>query len=148
MIPSFDDETGYLPAGVYPASWQEVVSKFAFSQSRRRLLGGLLAGCRQFRKAGADVMYLDGSFTTSKRDPGDYDCCYDRVGINVDVLDPVLLQFEHDKRTPMRDAYLGEFFPSDAPIETLTYIGTVLTYFQQYQHRPRGIVALDLATLP
>jgi len=52
----------------------------------RLVLGALTkAGCRR--------VYLDGSFVTSKPEPGDYDACWDIAGVDVEVPDSVFLDF-------------------------------------------------------
>ena len=38
-------------------------------------------------------MYIDGSFVTVKREPGDYDACWDIDGVNAEALDLVFLDF-------------------------------------------------------
>ena len=39
-------------------------------------------------------MYLDGSFVTSKQVPNDFDACWDEIGVNMSLIDPVLLKFD------------------------------------------------------
>ena len=59
-------------------------------------------------------MYIDSGFVTVKREPGDYDACWDIEGVNVEALDPVFLDFSKG-RTAQKRKYFGEFFPAQMP---------------------------------
>ena len=65
------------------------------------------------KSAGCVVVYLDGSYVTEKRAPGDFDVCWDPEGVDPAKLDPVLLDFD-DRRRNQKRKYGGEFFPSSA----------------------------------
>ena len=73
MMLQFDPNTGYLPPGVHAAEWSDVQVRFAENSHRARLLGGLLAACRNLVAAGCGELLLDGSFVTEKPVPRDYD---------------------------------------------------------------------------
>ena len=111
MIPRSDPATGYLPPGVYHADWCEVADCFAGNSHRAHLTGGLLAACRNLAGAGCGELLLDGSFVTEKALPGDYDGAWEPVGVNPDLLDPVLLDFA-DRRAAMKAKYFGDLFPA------------------------------------
>lgn len=72
MIPKFNRD-GRLPVGIHWATWQEIESRFGFSERRRQLLLGLRSALRTLRTAGCSKVYIDGSFVTMKHEPGDYD---------------------------------------------------------------------------
>jgi hypothetical protein len=66
-------------------------------------------------------------------------------GVNVELLDPVLLSFAHG-RAAQKAKYLGEFFPA-----RLTE-GSGLTFLEFFQvdkdtGRAKGIILLDLRSL-
>ena len=86
-------------------------------------------------------MYLDGSFTTSKNRPGDFDGCWDSEGVNLDKLDPVLKDFSNGRKA-QKGKYSGEFFVSSAPNPS----GTILDFFQQDKETgdPKGLVSFNL----
>jgi hypothetical protein len=90
MLPSFMDN-GCLPPGVHTASWEEVEKRFGGSAHRDRLLEGLLRAARNLRAAGARVIWLDGSFTTAKEEPGDWDGVWDPRNADLSKVDPVLI---------------------------------------------------------
>jgi hypothetical protein len=150
MIPPFNPTTGYLPKGAHPATWAQLETALGFSIVRQRLLGGLLDGCRAFRDAGARLMYVDGSFATSKLRPGDHDCCYPSDGIDTTKLDPILLDLEtKEGRAAMRRKYLGEFWPAERFVQKLAYEGNTFGFFSiDKSYHYKGLVALDLSTLP
>ena len=96
--------------------------------------------------AGVSIVYVDGSFATGKTRPNDYDACYSFFGVKSELMDPALLDFSN-QRKGMKEKYRGEFFPADW---TADQLGTpFLEFFQKDRAgRLRGIIALDLSTLP
>lgn len=133
MIPAFD-RTGKLPPGIYWVTWKELESQ-------------LLAGLRQalvfLKQAGCRSVYIDGSFVTTKPQPGDVDACWAIEHVDPDKLDPVFLDFSH-ARAAQKARFRGEFFPADLP-EGLTG-KTFLEFFQTDKETGarKGILALDL----
>jgi hypothetical protein len=113
MIPPFDAR-GALPAGIHPADWPEFVGRFGFSARRHRLLAGLAAALESLRDAGCTLAYVDGSFVTAKKEPGDFDACWGVAGVDPGRLDPVLLDFD-DGRAAQKAKYGGEMFPAELP---------------------------------
>ena len=114
MIPDFVDVGGpwkVLPPGVHNATLEEVASRFATSEHRKRLFLGFRNGVEALRKAGCRKILLDGSFITEKPMPGDFDVCWDHVGVNDKKLDPVFRDFG-DRRKKQRERFGGEFFPA------------------------------------
>ncbi|MCA9839624.1 MAG: hypothetical protein KC422_22130 [Trueperaceae bacterium] len=97
--------------------------------------------------AGCERAYVDGSFVTSKALPGDYDVCYETVGMTRAKLDPALTSFANG-RAAQKAKFFGEFFPAHSPA-TLAPRPIYLEFFQQvkYSNRKKGIVALDLRRL-
>lgn len=143
----FGPTTGYLPKGEHPATWDELVQLCGFSHKRQELLNGLLQGAYALRAAGVKELFVDGSFTSKKHNPSDYDCCYDTSTVDYSILDPVLNDFT-DERAKMKEKYLGEFFPAYASA-TWPDREPYRTFFQRDKNgRNKGIILLDLATLP
>lgn len=92
----FDQNTGYLPPGIHVTDWQEVDRLCGFNDHRKAQLEGLKRAIHELKRAGCQTLYLDGSFTTHKRFPGDYDAAYDATGMNGSILvkhAPELLDF-------------------------------------------------------
>jgi hypothetical protein len=113
VIPDFVDIGGLwkaLPPGVHDATLEEVESRFATSEHRKRLFSGFREGVMVLRKAGCRKIFIDGSFITEKPIPGDFDVCWDYVGVDDAKLDPVFSDFS-DRRKKQKDRFHGEFFP-------------------------------------
>jgi hypothetical protein len=145
MLPEPDPSTGYLPAGVHKATWQEVVPRFGRNGHRSRLIAGLLPALQNLAAAGCRIVLLDGSFVTEKELPGDYDGAWDPAGVNPALLDPVLLDFSN-RRAAMKSKYLGELFPATA----IAAPGVLFRDFFMKDKNgiPKGVVQIDLGSLP
>jgi hypothetical protein len=132
-----------LPEGIYLATWQEVREVLAFNDRRRELLAGLKRACQSLKQAGCTRVYIDGSFASSKEFPGDFDACWERTGVNPQLLDPVLLDFSN-KRAAQKAKYGGELFVASS-IADLKSRKTFLQFFQEDRFgNPKGIIAIDL----
>lgn len=145
MIPPFD-ERGNLPPGVHKADWDELESRFDGSPRRIELLAGLREALVALRDAGCRIVYVDGSFVTTKDEPGDFDACWEPAGVDLDALDSVLLDFSEGRRA-QKGRFGGEFFPADAAADPA---GTsFLDFFQRERGAPqhKGIIEIDLEDL-
>ena len=111
MIPPFDANTGRLPEGVHEASWDEIVQRFGWNQRRRRLLDGLAEAIELLARAGCRRLWLNGSFVTVKDEPGDFDACWDSESVELDAIDPVLLDLSPG-RAKQKRRFGGELFPN------------------------------------
>ena len=125
------------------ATLEEVEAVFATTPRRRRLLEGLRLALQNLRTAGVRRVFIDGSFVTTKADPNDIDGCWEWTEeVNLDLLDPVLLDFAQGRRA-MRDKYGVNFF-----LATWVEAGSGLTFLDFFQRNraddPKGIVQLDL----
>ena len=97
----------------------------------------------ELKAAGCGRAYIDGSFVTSKRRPGDYDGCWETTGVDLGRLDQVLLTFDQGSAA-QKAKYQGEFFPA-----RLTEGGSGATFLEFFQTDRetgalKGIVVLDL----
>ena len=77
MIPNLT-EVGLLPAGIHPATLEELAERFAFfdqTDQRLRVFEKLKALVSEARIAGiVRRIYVAGSFVTDKPEPNDFDC--------------------------------------------------------------------------
>ena len=137
MTPDFNRHTGYLPRGVHPAPWAEIEQRFGWN--RRRI--SLLAGCRKaltcLGKAAGQIVFLNGSFVSVQQLPNDYGGPWETAGVDVGLLDPVLLDL-FSGRAAMKAKYGGELSPASMSAS----LGIPhLDFFQQGRHgSPKGIV--------
>lgn len=142
MIPPFDERGNLLP-GVHEVNWDELETKFNGSPCRVELLVGLREALVALRDAGCRVAYIDGSFVTSKEEPGDFDVCWDAVGVDASLLDPVLLDLA-PPRTAQKERFGGELFPTNAQADSGSG-ALFLDFFQSDRDGERkGIVQIDL----
>lgn len=134
-----------LPPGIFEASLSEIKMAFATTPHREWLFAGFLRMAAALQAAGCQTAYLDGSFTTEKPHPDDYDGCWDHNGMDFARLDPVLLIFA-GKREEQKRKYQGEMFPALTLNGTS---GTFLDFFQieKFSGLPKGILRISLAAL-
>jgi hypothetical protein len=146
VIPAFD-AGGNLPPRIHPASWDEIVTRYATNTRRRELLDGFLDALRSLRHAGCRTAYLDGSLVTTKERPGDFDACWEIAGVDASQLDRELLDFSN-RRAAQKARYGGELFPAETAAEPAGT--TFVDYFQRDRDtgEPKGILAIDLGALP
>jgi len=140
MIPAFDSR-GSLPPGVYETTLAEIEERFGFNDHRKCLNEGLKEAIITLQSAGVRRVWIDGSFVTNKPDPDDVDGGWDPVGADLDVLDPVLLEFARS-RGAMKEKYGVDFFPNVVEGES----GKLFYRFFQYDRdlHQRGILLLNL----
>ena len=146
MLPDFD-ERGFLSPGEHPANWEEVRERFGGNPTRERLLVGLKKAIILLRAAGCPRIWLDGSFVSSKPEPGDFDGCYDFCDLT--VLDERLYPaFRLQQREQKRD-FGGELFPAQA-LADRTEQGVSVSYRQFFQSSrkgtSKGIVVLEIGS--
>ena len=146
MLPPFM-ANGCLPPGVHPASWDEVVTRFGGTARRDALVQGLLAAAANLRTAGARVLWLDGSFVTDKAEPDDWDGMWDPSNADLAKVDPVLIDPADlaAGRFRQKAKYSGELLVGT---ETATGMPFQVFFQQDKNGDPKGIVRLDLRTLP
>jgi hypothetical protein len=145
VLPKFNS-AGNLPAGIHPVDWPCLLERFAETRHRQMLAAGLKAACLALRLAGCQRLYLNGSFTTAKQIPNDYDGCWDSAGVDLALLDPVLKTFANG-RAAQKAKYLGELFPAGVRADRSGR--TYLQFFQidKQTGEPKGIVVLELQSV-
>lgn len=144
VIPDFVDIGGLwkvLPPGVHDTTLEEVESRFSTSERRKRLYSGFREGVMALCKAGCRKIFLDGSFVTEKTNPGDFDVCWDPVGVDTAKLDPVFLDFS-EGRKKQKEMFKGEFFPAHLYADGKH---PFLDFFQidKYTSLAKGIICIE-----
>ncbi len=141
MLPGFDHKSGRLPEGVHPATWQELAERFGWNPRRRQLLDGLADAIEVLASAGCRTVCLNGSFVTAKEEPADFDACWDPDGVDLDLLDAVVLDLSSG-RSAQKARFGGELFPNvtEAPS------GLIFSEFFQNERDTgrKGIVMLTI----
>jgi hypothetical protein len=130
-----------LPEGEHPATWQELVERFGWNPRRRQLLDGLNDALELLAAAGCRRVWLNGSFVTAKEEPADFDACWDTTGVDLDVLDALLLDLTRG-RAAQKARFGGELFPN------VTEVQSGLRFSEFFQNERdtgrKGIVVLSL----
>lgn len=143
MIPEYDSK-GNLPPGVHSTSWEELVERYGYNDSRRDQLEGLKAALANLKTAGCKRVYLNGSFITKKEMPGDYDLCWEPKGVDDSLIDPLFILTRHvlPPRKEQKAKYLGEILitvPHPAVFDTLSYF-----QIDDRTGDAKGILSIDL----
>ncbi len=99
--------------GNHWATWNEIVERFGISPWRRDLLAGFRSALDGLKGAGFQTVYLDGNFVTSKEVPNDFDASWDEVGVDMELVDPVPLEFVRG-RAAQKAKFRGESFPASS----------------------------------
>lgn len=113
------------------------------------LLAGMKRMLLSLKRAGGKTAFINGSFVTTKEEPGDYDGCWARSGVDLAFLknnDPVLLDFKN-KRAAQKLKYGGEMFPAEMVEGQSGQI--FLEFFTRDKNTgdPKGIIEIDLGGL-
>lgn len=80
MIPSFDQYEN-LPPGIHVANVAEIRSRFVYNAKRKALFVQLQKVLSILKTSNCLEAYLNGSYITNKKEPGDYDLCWEPTGI-------------------------------------------------------------------
>ena len=145
MIPEFISIGGVwnvLPPGIHDATLLELEQRFSTNEKRKDIFDGFKRGVEALKIAGCKTVFLDGSFVSDKLYPGDFDACWDPTCIDINKLDPVLLDFSN-RRQKQKQKYHGEFFPSSALADGSR---TFVEYFQKDKDtgHAKGIIRIQL----
>jgi len=144
MIPAYNSD-GNLPPGVHWASLTEIEEKFGVNGHRLRLFVGFSRACHLLQAAGCHDVYLDGSFTTTKEYPNDFDACWETAGVDFKLLDPVFLDLANG-RAAQKVRFFGEFLPVTLGRSPAHIYRQTFDLFQRDKQtgQPKGIIGLHL----
>ncbi|TDX04022.1 hypothetical protein EV647_2279 [Kribbella sp. VKM Ac-2566] len=110
------------------------------------LLGGLSFACAALSAAGCAQLWVDGSFVTDKEQPGDYDACWDPVGVDDKLLDPVLIDYSRAGRAAIKAKYLGDVLI--AGVEGRSGLPFVEFFQRTRDGGTKGIVLINPVEVP
>ena len=144
MIPPFQPD-GNLPPGIHTATWEEVVARFGGNPQRNRLLDGLRRAIDNLQSAGCRRLYLNGSFTTSKPDPDDYDGCWEMDGVDLSRVFPIFLDPD-DQRWNGRQRQKAQF-GGELIAEGLYWLGVAEFFQKDEQENPKGVILIELGAI-
>lgn len=142
------DEHGHLPPGEHIATWSEVKERFGGRARRREIVGALEHTLYELKNLGVRDVWLNGSFVTTKIRPSDVDVVYSpppdvdtSTWGNLANSDPAREHLKAQRRVDLWE------YPSPQ------YVGgtkvTIVGFFcSDKEDRPKGIIRLDLGSLP
>jgi hypothetical protein len=142
MIPAFES-SGNLPPGIHWSVWSEMAVRFGTNSHRLLLLQGMESAIDSLRSARCQAVFIDGSFVSNKTLPSDYDGCWDINGVQIQLLDPVLLDFSPG-RICQKLKYKGELFPAQMNANSSGRVFLDFFMTDKYTGMPKGIVGLRL----
>ena len=152
MIPDFN-QNGDLPEGIWNATIEEVKERYASGRFRKRLFEGLLKVLPVLKNGGCTMLFLDGSFVTSKElnASSDYDACILCTESSADLkvhLFPTPGDIVHCNHV-QKEMYRGEFKFADKPEhfdQSIRKDVTFLDYFQfdTRTQQKKGIIRIEL----
>lgn len=137
MIPDFD-KNGNLPPGIHEATLREVEERFVYNAKRKKLFEGLKRSLSALKSAGCSFVLLDGSYTTTKQLPSDFDGLFDYKEVDMKKIDPLFIDLIdlNTGRPKQKQKYFGEFLPMSPDL---------FAYFQKDRDdNPKGIIRLKL----
>ncbi|HEV8653806.1 MAG TPA: hypothetical protein VG276_31515 [Actinomycetes bacterium] len=82
-----------------------------WNDRRRSLLTGLRSLLEELARAGCSRAWLDGSFVTDQRYPGDFDLVWDPEAVDLGELDQVLQDLDPPREAQKRK-YGGDILPN------------------------------------
>ena len=108
-IPDFNAK-GELPAGEHQATLDEIEIRYGRSSRRRKdLMKGLRQAGDKLAKAGVQMIWVNGSFITTKENPNDIDGCWAyNDAVDIQTLSDDFLSM--DARQIVKNKYGLDFF--------------------------------------
>ncbi|WP_425505407.1 DUF6932 family protein [Sphingomonas lacunae] len=94
-----------LPPGLHRMALREFRAQFVTNACRSWIYDGFINACRSLHQAGCKRIFVGGSFVTSKEEPGDFDACWDPVGV-LPSLDRII--YDESCRVERRQIYRGD----------------------------------------
>jgi len=140
MIPKFTSK-GNLPPGIHKTTWLEFCERFGGNEKRNWLLEGLRHLLDELSRVQCAAVFVDGSFVTTKENPGDYDLCWKLDNVLVEDLDPVLLNYTPTGKKVIESKYRGDIRGAGFAVKE-----TGATYLEFFQYdrdgNSKGVVEL------
>ena len=143
LIPDFNTN-GNLPPGIHFVTFDEFIVRFGYNSQRNYLLSGFRELIKNLKSAGCSRVFVDGSFTTNKELPNDYDMCWDATGVDPYKLESSLLDFSTNGRIVQKGKFFGDIFPAQLTEKSRGI--AFINFFQvdKLTGDSKGIIAINL----
>lgn len=140
------DGDGFLPAGIHGATWTEFTDRFAYNNRRRLILQRVAPILQHLAAFGCPSILVGGSFVTAKDEPKDIDFVWMALnGMDFSAMHPAL--FSTAGINWLRFKVGADIFPSNW-IEADSGERFAIFFQHTKDGRPKGVVAVDLSTMP
>jgi hypothetical protein len=83
---------GYLYQTI-ALTYEKFVTYFGTNPGRKQQIDNALFYFRIFYQCGCRKVYIDGSFVSTKKNPGDIDLCFDLTGVDIGNIKRVFPEF-------------------------------------------------------
>jgi hypothetical protein len=108
---------------------------------------GFSTRCAHWRPRAVAPHISTAASSRPRSTPGDFDACWESVGVVADRQDPELLDFS-DKCVAQKARYGGELYPADWPANSEGISFLDLFQRDRITKQPKGIIAVDLRDIP
>ena len=127
--------------GIHKYSMHEVERMFAYNDIRDKHFEGFMKWARELKEAGCKTVYLDGSFITRRKDPHDFDACWEPFVPKTRPKAQSLLDESIDGNLARKKEFGGDIFPRF----TAKYGDRVEKWqYDERTRRVKGIIEIDL----
>jgi hypothetical protein len=117
----------------------QIKKRFAYNFRRRFLFQGLTNVLRILEQANCKKVFLNGSFITRKEEPGDYDLCWEPIGVlPTPELRSLLVMTSSERRLKFGGDILMRLPQPPFQIDYVDYWQT------DVQDNLKGIIRIDL----
>lgn len=129
-----------LEPGRYELTWNDFTGSFLNNEHRKHLGQGMLAALKDLQRAGCERVEVGGSFVSSKRLPNDFDLVFQKEGVDMNLIDPVIKSKQYWLQ---QSKFGGELFASDTHFNS-PYKSAIEMIRQTRRNEEFGTVVLDL----
>ena len=137
-------ENGNLTEGIHEFTWSQFVEEFGYTGHRMKLINGLKIALNALKVCNCQNVFIDGSFTTKKEKPGDWDGCFDTDGMDKNDIDRLSEKYPElwdywPPRLAQKSRFRGEIFPISSKNRLM------FEFFQKDRNGlSKGIIQLSL----
>jgi hypothetical protein len=134
--------------GILLKAWDEFIKVFGYNERRRDIIEGLKLAISELEECGCSKIYINGSFVTKKRNPGDFDACWRDIGENIDkkkMMGKFATLFAGTKEM-QHFRYKGDMRPA---FDFANLDKCYLEFFQidKYDKSVKGIIELEIKNI-
>ena len=133
-----------LKPGIHELTWDEFEQMYSIDEVRIEFIARMKELIKMLKEAGCKKIYINGSFITKKKRPGDYDLLWeDGDHIDYDKLDPII-RYPWNHEEGRKKKFKGDIYPAGI-IASQVPSQTFLEFFQKTRDgREKGIIMIKI----